>query len=190
MKSLVLLASGRGSNASALVAATCVGGVLHGVCTVRAIVSNVPTAGIVDRGAELGVPVVVIPSRGLSHVAWEEQLLARVAAPDAWVLAGFMRLLSPSFVARFPDRIVNVHPADTAAHQGLHGYAWAFEARLAQTFVTVHVVDEGLDTGRVLARAPVDLRGATTLAEVEARGLAVEHELYPRALCTWLRERG
>lgn len=183
MKSLVLLASGRGSNALALLAATRTGGVLHGIARVTALVCNVPDAGIVARASELGgTPLHVIPSKGRSRGEWERELLARVTPPDYWVLAGFMRILSSELVDRFPDRIVNVHPADTRQHRGLHGYAWAFERGLEQTWITVHLVDHGLDTGRVLLREPVDLRGAQTLAEVEARGLAVEHQAYPRAL--------
>ena len=186
MKRLVVLASGRGSNAAAIVSATR-DGILAGVATVDAIVTNSSTAGVLEREAELGVPVLAIPSKGLAREAWEAELLAQVPAPDYWVLAGFMRILSPGFVARFPEHIVNIHPADTRAHQGLHGYEWAFDSRLPETWITVHVVDQGLDTGRVLGRERVDLGGATTLAEVEARGLAVEHELYPRVLCTLLK---
>lgn len=186
MKRLVVLASGRGSNAAAILAATR-DGVLAGVAQVDAIVTNSAAAGVLSRQHELGVPVLAIPSKGLTREAWETELLARMPAPDYWVLAGFMRILSPSFVGRFPDRIVNIHPADTHAHQGLHGYQWAFESRLPETWVTVHVVDQGLDTGRVLGRGRVDLQGADTLAEVERRGLAVEHELYPRVLCTLLK---
>lgn len=183
MKRLVLLASGRGSNAAAIVAASKPGGVLDGVATVAAIVANVESAKILVREAELGVPMHVLPSVGLAREIWEERLLALLPTPpDYWVLAGFMRILSATFVDRFPERIVNIHPADTRQHQGLHGYAWAFERKLEETFVTVHLVDHGLDTGRVLARERVDLRGASALADVEARGLAVEHRLYPRAL--------
>ena len=93
-------------------------------------------------------------------------------------------------VARYRGRMLNVHPADTARHQGLHGYEWAFGQRLPATKITVHLVDEGLDTGRVLAQREVDLRGAETLAEVERRGLAVEHELYADALKAFLEQNG
>ncbi len=188
MKRLIVLASGRGSNAAAIVAATR-DGILAGLATVEAIVTNSTTAGVLARQRELGVPVLAIASKGVAREAWEAELLARVATPDCWVLAGFLRLLSPGFVARHAGRIVNIHPADTQAHQGLHGYEWAFTAGLTETWITVHMVDSGLDTGRVLERGRVDLRGARTLSEVEARGLAVEHALYPRVLCTFLKEQ-
>ena len=93
-----------------------------------------------------------------------------------------MRILSPQVVRRYAGRVVNIHPADTAQHQGLHGYRWAWDKRLPSTAVTVHLVDEGLDTGPVLAKKTVDLRGARNLEEVEARGLAVEHRFYSQVL--------
>ncbi len=93
-----------------------------------------------------------------------------------------MRILSPAVIERYRHRIINIHPADTRAYQGMHGYEWAFEQRLEQTTISVHLVDEGVDTGRILAQREVDLRGAATLAEVKARGLRVEHTLYSETL--------
>ncbi len=72
-----------------------------------------------------------------------------------------MRILSPAVIERYRHRIINIHPADTRAYQGMHGYEWAFfEQRLEQTTISVHLVDEGVDTGRILAQRRVDLRGA------------------------------
>jgi phosphoribosylglycinamide formyltransferase-1 len=85
-------------------------------------------------------------------------------------------------VRAFAGRIINIHPADTHQHQGLHAYEWAFDNHLPETKITVHLVDEGLDTGPILAQRVVNLGGATTLAEVQRRGLAVEHELYADTL--------
>ena len=105
---------------------------------------------------------------------------------DVVVLAGYMRMVTPRIVEAYRGRMLNIHPADTRLHQGLNGYGWAFEQKLPSTRITVHLVDEGLDTGAILAQREVDLRGADTLAEVERRGLAVEHELYPETLRTFL----
>jgi phosphoribosylglycinamide formyltransferase-1 len=101
---------------------------------------------------------------------------------DYLVLAGYMRLLSPVVIDRYRNHIVNIHPADSRAYQGIHGYRWAFERGLERTLVTVHLVDEGIDTGPILAQAEVDLRGAGSLSEVERRGLAVEHHFYSAVL--------
>jgi phosphoribosylglycinamide formyltransferase-1 len=99
-----------------------------------------------------------------------------------------MRILSPVLVNAFPKRIINIHPADTTAHQGLHGYEWAWENKLPETKITVHFVDEGLDTGSIIAQEIVDLRGVTSLEEVEARGLAIEHKLYSKTLSELLQQ--
>ena len=96
-------------------------------------------------------------------------------------------MLSPEFVRAFTGRIVNIHPADTARHQGLHAYEWAFANQLTETRITVHLVDEGLDTGPVLAQRTVNLEGASTLAEIQRRGLVVEHELYAETLASLVK---
>ena len=93
-----------------------------------------------------------------------------------------MRILSPGVIERYRNRIINIHPADTRAYQGIHGYEWAFEQRLEWTKITVHLVDEGVDTGRILAQRDVDLRGASTLDDIKQRGLRVEHALYSEVL--------
>ncbi|MFH1465488.1 MAG: phosphoribosylglycinamide formyltransferase [Pseudomonadota bacterium] len=180
---LAILLSGRGSNMLALVEA-CRAGVLRGVCEPCLVLSSDPEASGLDRAAALGVPTIALPARGLGRAAYDEALAEALAPfePDCIALAGFMRILGPRVLSRWAGRVVNIHPADTRQHQGLHGYAWAWERRLAETAVTVHLVDAGLDTGPILAQRAVDLRGVGSLEEVEARGLAVEHEVYAEAL--------
>jgi len=99
-----------------------------------------------------------------------------------------MRVLGAAFVHRFAGRIVNIHPADTRLHQGLGGYAWALGRE--QTTITVHLVDAGLDSGPILAQAEVDLRGASTVEEIQSRGLVVEHQLYAAAIAALLPQIG
>ena len=128
------------------------------------------------RARELGSAAACLDSRGIQREELRRaaaRLLEPPTGSTTWCSPGYLRLLSPAVVRRYPERIVNIHPADTRRHQGLHGYAWAFEQKLATTKVTVHLVDEGLDTGRILAQREVDLRGAASLEEVERRGLAV-----------------
>jgi len=180
MKRIAIFLSGRGSNMQALVERLPAAGL-----SVALVFSDRPDAPGLRRAAEQGLPVASLPKEGARRADYDARVLAlmQVYRIDHIVLAGYMRLLSPVLVRAFPKRIVNIHPADTGAHQGLGGYEWAWNLRLPETRITVHYVDEGLDTGEVIARAPVDLRGAESLSEVEARGLAVEHELYPRVLC-------
>ena len=188
---VAILISGRGSNMVALAQAA-QNGALAGRCEIAAVISSRPAAPGLDRAQELGLATFALDARQLSKGAYDAALLAVLenCRADVVVLAGYMRILSPRVVARYRGRILNVHPADTARHQGLHGYEWAFDQRLPATTITVHLVDEGLDTGRVLAQRDVDLRGAETLAEVERRGLAVEHALYPETLRAFLDENG
>ena len=155
-------------------------GVLKDLAEVVVVFSNKPDAPGLDAAAALGCPTAALPSQGRKREAFDAEAAALLQQyqPDLVVLAGYMRILSPAFIQPFAGRILNIHPADTQQHQGLHAYEWAFENQLPETKITVHLVDEGLDTGPILAQQTVDLRGADTLAEVERRGLAVEHELY------------
>ena len=184
---VAILISGRGSNMVTL-AKSARDGALAGCCEMVAVISSRPGAPGLARAQELGLETLALNARGMGKEVYDETLLAALEsrAVDVVVLAGYMRILSPRVVARYRGRILNIHPADTAKHQGLHGYEWAFENRLPATKITVHLVDEGLDTGAVLAQREVDLGGADTLEEVERRGLAVEHELYPEALKEFL----
>ena len=187
---LAILLSGRGSNMLALVHATKTG-VLQGLAEVAVVFSNQPDAPGLAAAAALGCATAALPSQGRKREAFDAAAAALLQQyrPDFVVLAGYMRILSPAFIQPFAGRILNIHPADTDQHQGLHAYEWAFENRLPETKITVHLVDEGLDTGPVLTQQTVDLLGADTLAEVERRGLAVEHVLYARALADLITQQ-
>ncbi|GAB3873776.1 hypothetical protein GCM10028824_25920 [Hymenobacter segetis] len=187
---LAILLSGRGSNMLALLEATKTG-VLKGLAEVVVVFSNKPDAFGLEAAAALGCPIASLPSQGRKREAFDADVAALLQQyqPDLVVLAGYMRILSPAFIQPFAGRIINIHPADTHQHQGLHAYEWAFENKLAETKITVHLVDEGLDTGPILAQQTVDLRGADTLAEVERRGLAVEHELYAETIAALITNK-
>ena len=159
-------------------------GILKGVCNVLCVVSNRADAAGLDTARSYGVKTAVVISRGVSPEEYNNNLSELIDEynPDYIVLAGYMKILDPDFVKRYPKRIINIHPADTSAHQGLHAYEWAFENRLKESFITVHYVDEGVDTGEVIGKASVDMGGANSLEEYEKRGLAVEHSFYSEML--------
>jgi len=182
-KRLAILLSGRGSNMLALAESLC-HGALREVAEVAVVFSNDPAAPGLDSAAALGLPTASLSSKGRKREEFDREVVATLQAyqTDYVVLAGYMRVLSPTFVRAFAGRIINIHPADTHQHQGLHAYEWAFDNRLPETKITVHLVDEGLDTGPILAQRVVNLVGADTLAEVQRRGLAVEHVLYAETL--------
>jgi len=180
---LAILLSGRGSNMLALAEAVRAG-VLQNLAEIVVVFSNDPTALGLESAAALGLPTSSLSSKGRKRESFDLEVVEvlRRYQPDYVVLAGYMRVLSPTFVRAFAGRIVNIHPADTHQHQGLHAYEWAFDNHLTETKITVHLVDEGLDTGPILAQQVVNLEGADTLAEVQRRGLAVEHTLYAETL--------
>ena len=188
-KRLAILLSGRGSNMVALVNAIREG-ILKGLAEIAVVFSNKPNAPGLATAAKLGCPVASLASQSRPRAEYDAEVakLLHLYQPDYVVLAGYLRILSPVFIRAFAGRILNIHPADTRQHQGLHAYEWAFKNQLLETKITVHLVDEGLDTGPILAQQTVDLRGADTLPEVERRGLLVEHQLYASTLAGLLRK--
>jgi phosphoribosylglycinamide formyltransferase-1 len=190
---LVVMASGRGSNLERVLAA-CAEGTL--AASVVGVIVNVPGCGAIGIAEAAGVPVRLLDHRAYDGRAAQERAVAE--ALDAWrpalvVLAGYMRILSPWLIDRLRvpglgfARVVNIHPADPARYRGPDGYGWALEAGLAQTTVTVHWVDEGLDSGPIIAQAAVPVLPGDSLDALRVRGLAVEHDLYPPAIGVALR---
>ena len=178
---IVVLASGNGTNLQAILDS------LHGRdgIAVVGVGSDQREARALRRAREAEVPTSVFPreefadrvARDGAMADWIEGL-----APDLVVLAGYMQLLSPAFVGRFRDRIVNVHPALLPAFPGLDAVGQALEAGVDVTGVTVHFVDEGVDTGPPILQREVPVPPARDREELENALHAVEHELYPEAI--------
>jgi phosphoribosylglycinamide formyltransferase 1 len=178
---IVVLASGSGTNLQAILDE------LHGRegIEVVGVGSDKPAAGALERGLRTGVETAIFPA------AEYEDRAARDAAMGDWieglnadlvVLAGYMQLLSASFVARFRNRVVNIHPALLPSFPGLDAIGRALAAGVETTGVTVHFVDEGVDTGPVIAQREVPVPPGIAREELEAAVHAVEHELYPEAI--------
>jgi len=183
MKKFILFISGRGSNMESIIHAT-QNGILKGVGHCVLVFSNNPDAKGLEIANGLGINSKYINSTGKKRVEFDKEVIEMLQEFefDFIVLAGYMRILSSAFIQHFPNKIINIHPADTQLHQGLHGYEWAFENHLEETKITIHYVNEGLDTGTIIAQKTVDLKDAKTLEEVEQRGLTVEHQFYPETL--------
>ena len=182
-KKIVILISGNGSNMLRIIEEA-QGGILRSLCKVCAVISNKEDARGLRSAFSKDVPALALSSQGKSREEFERDLLAKVQqwSPDYIVLAGFMRILSPWFIEKFPRRIINIHRADTREHQGLAGYLWAFENKLKSTKITVHFVDESLDRGEIIDQVAVNLDGCQTSEEVTKRGLEVEHRFYSQVL--------
>lgn len=148
------------------------------------VASNVPWAGGLRRAEAAGVPVAAVDHRGLSRAEFEADLLAPLdaAGPDVICLAGFMRVLTPGFVARFAGRMLNIHPSLLPKYPGLHTHARALAAGDAEAGCSVHEVTADLDAGPVLGQARVPVLAGDTEQTLAARVLAAEHRLYPAVL--------
>jgi phosphoribosylglycinamide formyltransferase-1 len=178
---LVVLASGNGTNLQAIL------DTLHrreGI-EVVGVASDRRDARALDRARQAGVETATFPreeyagreARDVAMAAWIEERGA-----DLVVLAGYMQLLSAAFVGRFRQRIVNIHPALLPAFPGLDAIGQALEAGVETTGVTVHLVDEGVDTGPPIVQREVAVPADHDRARLEQAIHTVEHELYPEAI--------
>jgi phosphoribosylglycinamide formyltransferase-1 len=185
MKRIVILISGRGSNMEAI----------HEACAaegwdarIAAVISNRPEAAGLAWAASHGVPTQAIDHR--QHATREAfdavlQQAVDAHAPDALVLAGFMRILTPSFVSHYEGRMLNVHPSLLPSFPGLHTHRRAIEAGCKVAGATIHFVTPDLDHGPIVAQATVPVHADDTEASLAARVLQREHVMYPRAV-RWL----
>lgn len=179
---LVVLASGRGSNlrsiASAIDAKEC-------DATIEAVVSDKSDAPALLFAAERNIPTRVVELRSKSERSEWDALLAKTVAeftPDVVVLAGFMRIVGDAMLARFPHRIVNVHPALLPSFKGAHAPADAIAAGARISGCTVHIVDAGVDTGPTLAQAAVPVMPDDDAESLHKRIQKAEHRLLPHSL--------
>ena len=179
-----VLLSGRGSNLQALLDAGAAS------WKVALAVSNVPGAPGLARAEAAGVPVRTVPHRDFAdRAAFEEALDAelRAAGVELVVLAGFMRVLGPEFVARWRDRAVNIHPSLLPAFRGLDTHRRALEAGVRWHGCTVHFVRAELDAGPIVLQAAVPVLRDDTEETLAARVLAREHHVLPTAV-GWIAE--
>ena len=181
MTRLAVLLSGRGSNFVAL-ADACARGEVPAEIVV--VVSNKADAPGLERARERGIATAVVPSKGRPRDEQEREVIAALEAAGAeWLcLAGYMRLLSPEFIGRFPNRIVNIHPALLPAFPGLEAQHQAWEYGVKVSGCTVHLVDAGCDTGPVILQRTVPVLGNDTAETLAARILEQEHVAYAQAM--------
>ncbi len=185
---IAVMASGKGSNLRAILDAA-----RDGSCPVevRLVLSDRPDAGALSIARAAGVPLVLhlSPADYPDRASFDQACAEAIEAADCtWiVLAGYMRILSSPFVERFRDRIVNIHPALLPAFPGAHAVRDALAYGVKYTGVTVHLVDEVLDGGPILAQSPVPVRDDDDEASLHERIHAVEHRLYPETLARIIR---
>ena len=186
VKSIVVLASGNGSNLQAIIDAIDSGEIN---ARISALITNNPDAYALKRARKQGVPSVLIKPMGFgSRKEYNDALLEVLTRmdPDLIVLAGYMLLLGERIVRKFKGRIINIHPALLPSFKGTHGIRDAFEYGVKITGVTVHFVDEGMDTGEIIAQEAVAVLDDDTLEALEERIHKVEHKLYPHIIAELL----
>ncbi len=182
MKRVAILISGGGSNMLALVASMTADHPARPVL----VASNDPAATGLTRAAALGIRVAAVDHRrfGKERQAFEAELVRHIdaAQPDILCLAGFMRILTPGFIARFEGRMLNIHPSLLPKYPGLHTHARALSAGDTEAGCTVHEVTAELDAGPILGQARVPVLPGDSEDSLAARVLHAEHRLYPAVL--------
>lgn len=199
---LAVCASGSGTNLQAIID-SCEKGVLKNIAEISVVVSNNPASYALKRAFNHNIDTVVVDHKKWKQTykektgsvkGWRASFEKKISSeieqfdPDLIVLAGYMLLLTPDFINRWYNYekdlpgIVNIHPALLPAFKGIDGYGDAFRYGVKYGGITVHFVDAGMDSGPIIMQKPVPILETDTLEEFKARGLAIEHEIYPEAV--------
>ena len=188
MKRLGILVSGRGSNFEAIARNVQAGKI---PAEIAVVISNKPQAPGLERAEEMGLATRLIPSHGKEREAFDREVVAvlREFQVDLVCLAGFMRILSPYFVWEFPNRILNIHPALLPSFPGEEAQRQAREYGVKFSGCTVHLVNEGIDTGPIVCQAVVPVHDEDTVETLSARILKEEHRIYSEAICLLLEDK-
>ncbi len=188
-KKLAIFASGRGSNAEALHDAI-KAGTINGDIVV--VVTDHADAGVIERAERWNVTVIVIERKGFeSKDAFEQAMIDAIApySPDGIVLAGYMRLLGPTFITPYENRILNIHPALLPSFPGLHPQGQAVVAGVKVSGCTVHFVDTGMDSGPIIMQNTVPVYADDTEDTLAERLLPIEHVTYKEALALFCDDK-
>ena len=179
---IAVLASGSGSNLQAIIDEIATGLLPAELCLV---ISDKPDAYALQRAQKANVPTkILLPQDFTSRADYDAQLvqLLQAAKVEVVALAGYMRLVTPTLLNAFPQRVLNIHPALLPSFPGLHAQRQAFEYGVKVAGCTVHFVDEGMDSGPIILQAPVPVLDTDDADSLTARILEQEHIIYPLAL--------
>lgn len=188
MNKLGILISGRGSNFMAIARNVEAGKI---PAHIAVVVSNREDAPGLEKARESGIPALALTRRARDRESYDNELAVVLEkhGVDLVCLAGFMHVLGPAFVRRFPMRILNIHPALLPSFPGLNAQQQALDYGVKVSGCTVHLVDEGVDTGPILVQAAVPVLEGDTVESLSARILVQEHRIYSEAICLMLEGR-
>lgn len=179
---IAVFASGRGSNFGAIIRAVKKGKIK---ANLTLLVCDQPGAGAIGRAKRAGIKVALVKREDYaSKNDFENKILQHLEENniELIVLAGYMRLLGPQLIARYKNRILNIHPALLPSFKGVHGIKDAFDYGVKVTGVTVHFVDEEMDHGPIVLQAPVKIDESDTPESLETKIHKIEHQIYPEAI--------
>jgi len=182
MKNIAVFASGKGTNFSVIARAVKNGRIK---ANLSFLLCDNSKAGVIGRAKRQGIEVVLLKRESFrAKEEFESQIVRHIESReiDLIVLAGFMRLLSPGFVKRYENRILNIHPSLLPSFKGEQGIKEAFNYGVKVTGVTVHFVDEEMDHGPIILQQAVEIKEGDTLVSLEKKIHRVEHRLYPEAV--------
>ena len=182
MKRIGILLSGRGSNFLAI--ANAIKLEILKDAEIGVVLSDREDAGGLTLAREMKLPAIAVPAAGRSRADQEDEIIASLQRHniDLVCLAGYMRIISPEFVAAFPDRIINIHPSLLPSFPGLHAQKQALEAGVKVAGCTVHFVDEKVDHGVIIVQRAITVGEDDTAETLAARILEQEHLAYPEAI--------
>ncbi|UJW56784.1 phosphoribosylglycinamide formyltransferase [Bacillus sp. A116_S68] len=182
MTKIAVFASGSGSNFQAMIDAVEAGNL---TAEIALLVCDKPGAYAEKRAEKAAIPIFSFSPKTYSgKAAFEQAILTELQRHGVeWVvLAGYMRLIGPTLLKAYEGRIMNIHPSLLPAFPGLDAIGQAFDARVKVSGVTIHFVDEGMDTGPIIAQEPVRIEETDTREDVQHNIQAVEHRLYPQTI--------
>lgn len=185
---IACFASGSGSNVEALFEAI-EAGTLH--ASIELIVCDQPDAAVIERAKRRGCDVFVFRAKEYpDKPSFEQEIIARLEAKgvERIILAGYMRLIGEELLGRYAGRIVNIHPSLLPAFPGKDAIGQAFRGGVKITGVTIHIVDEGMDTGPIMAQEAVRITEEMTRETLQQAIQRVEHRLYPQVIEEWMKE--
>lgn len=188
MKNICVFASGTGSNFDAIVEAT-KSGLLK--ANVVLLVSDRPKSKAVEKAKKYGIDVFTFMAKEYTSKEEFEALILNEMKNrdvDLVVLAGYMRLIGHTLLSSYPKRILNIHPSLLPKFKGKDAVGQAMEAKVNKTGVTVHYVDEGMDTGEIIEQMELDISSMNTREEIETNIHSIEHKLYPKVIQNVLEE--
>jgi phosphoribosylglycinamide formyltransferase-1 len=183
-----VISSGRGENLRYILQAERSG---YLPARIRIVLTDQPGAGALQIAREFDVPSLCLDPKGLKREEYDRQLIERLdeAGVELVVLTGFMRILSPTFVKHYKDRILNIHPALLPSFRGMDAFQQALDHGVKWTGTTIHIVDEDVDHGPIVLQVPVPVRDDDTHDSLKARIQQAEYKAYPKAIKKLLEER-